>query len=141
MSVDMKMQERCKRLVEREVYCHVGGLIDLIDEDGMFVEDNFAVEPTDEQIEERARENDETDMTESALDEARDQLIDEFEIYEYWAVSDWLADELKSQGEPVATFGLTNVWGRGTSGQAIALDGVIERIVEQTEYAEYGWEA
>ena len=51
------------------------------------------------------------------------------EIFEHWIVSNHLADALEQQGEAVARdiLGLV-VWGRATTGQAIALDPVIEKI-------------
>lgn len=51
------------------------------------------------------------------------------EVYEHWAVSSWLAEKLIAQGEKVDTdFAGMNVWARTTTGQAILLDRVIERI-------------
>jgi hypothetical protein len=51
------------------------------------------------------------------------------EVYEFWAVSNWLAEKLESQGEKVDTdFAGMNVWARTCTGQGIASDGVIERI-------------
>lgn len=51
------------------------------------------------------------------------------EVYEHWIVSDWLADELEAEGEKVdKDFAGLTVWARTTTGQAIAADGVIERI-------------
>jgi len=54
------------------------------------------------------------------------------EILEYWIVTEYLADKLIEQGEPVAKdiHGLT-VWGRTCSGQAISIDGVIGRIYKE----------
>ena len=51
------------------------------------------------------------------------------EVLEHWIVTDWLADRLEEQGEAVCKdfYGLT-IWGRTTSGQGIALDGVISQI-------------
>lgn len=48
------------------------------------------------------------------------------EVYEHWIVSDWLADRLEEKGEAVNKdfMGLT-LWGRCTTGQAIAMDRVI----------------
>lgn len=60
------------------------------------------------------------------------------EVFEHWAVSPWLAEKLRSQGEKVDTdfpIGPTAggaplaVWARTTSGQAIAMDPVIRGIV------------
>ena len=54
------------------------------------------------------------------------------EPIEFWAVSDYLADELLKRGEAVSKdFWGLNVWGRCTSGQAIAMDTVIEDITEE----------
>ena len=53
-------------------------------------------------------------------------------IYEYWAVSSWLARKLGEAGEAVHTdvFG-HNIWGRCTTGQAISMDHVIREMVRR----------
>ncbi|MFK4131943.1 hypothetical protein ACI2KR_06565 [Pseudomonas luteola] len=63
--------------------------------------------------------------------------VHEFRIdpYEHWIVSDWLAAKLKREGEIIEsdmlrTFNL-NVWGRCTTGQAIYMDSVIEKIAQE----------
>lgn len=55
------------------------------------------------------------------------------DIYEWWAVTSWLAEKLRDRGHPVIInqYGVS-YWGRCTTGQAIKLDGVIKSIV--TEY-------
>jgi len=50
------------------------------------------------------------------------------EIYEYWAVTKWLAEKLKEKGEVVFELWDFHVWGRQTTGQAIKLDPVIQEI-------------
>jgi len=51
------------------------------------------------------------------------------EVFEHWIVSDWLADKLEAKGERIdRDFAGLTIWGRTTTGQAIALDGVIEEI-------------
>lgn len=51
------------------------------------------------------------------------------EVFEHWAVTDWLADKLIEEGEQVdKDFGNLCIWARTTTGQGIASDGVIERI-------------
>jgi hypothetical protein len=51
------------------------------------------------------------------------------EVYEHWAVSNWLAEKLLAHGEKVDTdFAALNVWARQTTGQQISADGVIMRI-------------
>ena len=53
------------------------------------------------------------------------------EIFEYWAISEWLGNTLKKQGEVIFQCLDFTVWGRQTTGQAIALDGVIQEIVKK----------
>lgn len=63
----------------------------------------------------------------------------EWEIFEHWAVTQWLADALIAQGERVDTdFEGLCVWARTTTGQGIAMDSVIRRVVEKlrADYAE-----
>lgn len=51
------------------------------------------------------------------------------EIFEHWIVSEWIAEKLEAKGERVdMDFAGLCVWGRTTTGQSIALDGVIEEI-------------
>lgn len=53
----------------------------------------------------------------------------ECEVYEHWAVSQWLADKLIAQGERVDTdFVGLNIWARTTTGESISVDGCIARI-------------
>lgn len=60
----------------------------------------------------------------------------ECEVYEHWAVSQWLAEKLAAKGERVDTdFAGLNIWGRTTTGQAISSDDVIAAIVTETGYA------
>ena len=51
------------------------------------------------------------------------------EVYEHWAVSQWLAEKLIAQGEKVDTdFAALNVWARTSKDQPISADDVIVRI-------------
>ena len=59
------------------------------------------------------------------------ELEPEFlEPYEFWIVTNWLADKLREKNEIVAEFMGFNIWGRLTTGQAILLDDIINRIAE-----------
>lgn len=60
------------------------------------------------------------------------------EIYEWWLISDWLADKLREFEQPVLAVEYGTWWGRTTIGQAIKMDYVIRKIVEATDYAKYG---
>lgn len=58
------------------------------------------------------------------------------EVYEHWAVSDWLADKLIAHGEKVdKDFAGMCVWARTTTGQAIYADDVIEQIAKELALA------
>lgn len=55
----------------------------------------------------------------------------EWEIFEHWIVSDWLADKLRARGERVGELDGLTVWGRSTTGQAIYMDSVIQAIYRE----------
>lgn len=68
----------------------------------------------------------------------------EWEVFEHWSISEWLGRKLEALGERVDfDFGGMVVWGRTTTGQGIAMDGVIRRIVESIDKepaSPRGWE-
>jgi len=50
------------------------------------------------------------------------------EIYEFWSVSEWLANKLEAKGEIIFECLDFIVWGRQATGQAIYMDRVIQDI-------------
>jgi hypothetical protein len=54
------------------------------------------------------------------------------EIFEHWIVSSWLASKLKAFGETVICdfYGL-DIWCRATTGQAIYIDWVVQKIYNE----------
>ena len=54
------------------------------------------------------------------------------EIFEHWIVSDWLARKLKARGYTTGELCGLTIWGRGTTGQSICLDHVIQDIALET---------
>jgi hypothetical protein len=69
----------------------------------------------------------EHDYARQVCDEARLDP-DTHEAYEHWIVSPWFARMLSDRGEMTGELlGLT-IWGRCTTGQAIAMDGVVLEI-------------
>ena len=67
---------------------------------------------------------------ESLLDSLQN-LDENSEIMEWWLVTPYMAELLKENGEVIlAAYGCC-WWGRQTSGQALCMDGVIQRIAEQ----------
>ena len=58
------------------------------------------------------------------------------DVFEWWAVSEYLYRKLKEKGHVVCDCGSCYVWGRTTTGQAILLDGVISEICSDMEILE-----
>lgn len=63
--------------------------------------------------------------------EAWENRSHDTEIFQFFIVSDWLADKLSEIDEPVAKdFYGVSWWGRTCCGQAIEADGTIQKILE-----------
>ena len=110
MKIKITQQEidcKAKFLVEREVCYCVSALIDELMGNQTYV---------DELIE-----------YESRIDDEGNQL----EVFEYWIVSDWLADKLKARDEVVFEFFGLTIWGRTTTDQAIYCDYDIQEITKK----------
>jgi len=59
------------------------------------------------------------------------QAVEDYEppeVLEHWIVTPWLGKQLKERGEAVGELFDFTIWGRTTSGQSIAWDGVIREI-------------
>jgi len=98
-------QERLRKYVDNLVYYCQSYLVDKMLENGTFSYDD---------IQNFYDEDDEPQ-----------------EIYEWWIVDSWLLEELKKENEPVLENDYGEWWGRTTTGQAIFLDGIIERIYKK----------
>lgn len=57
--------------------------------------------------------------------------IEPQEIFEWWLVTDWLAEHLIAIGEPVLENDYGFWWGRTCSGQSILQDGTLQQIVKK----------
>ena len=106
---------------------------------------NFECGTEDEKNTEIARledlisEYDDTDISEqiqNEIDELNDLESEPAEIYEWWIVTNWLAEKLEIQGQCILEYANMHFWGRQTTGQAILLDRVISRICEGMEILE-----
>lgn len=60
-----------------------------------------------------------------------DDETDTHEIFEHWAVTNYLAKKLEEKGERVVDMSNLKIWCRTTTGQQIAADGVIEEIATE----------
>ena len=77
--------------------------------------------------------NQDTDETSEADDWeglCEEQGIEPYEreAYEHWIVSNWMGERLSEKGETVREFMGLTIWARGTTGQAVYMDGVIQEI-------------
>ncbi len=132
----MTTHEKARKLVDREVHLCLSSLVDdlvKVYHRAMSAKDEFGYKPQplpwdyeDEilmlhrPVEIRTVGNDGEEETE------------EHEIFEHWAVSNWLGEKLRDEGERVVEFANLHIWCRTTTGQMIAADGVFERIAEET---------
>lgn len=118
-------QKKNEILVCREVYsCFSYGFDELLKGGLVSYEDIENLYLSDDQI----KEYNSDIKTEEDLSDFRDNGNDTQEIYEYWIVSEWFYNKLKSIGEPVCEWGNLYIWGRTCTGQAICLDYTIDKI-------------
>ncbi len=139
-----KNQEIKGKFIGRDVYCNVNSLMENQKdwENGNLFEEieNLSVSMCPEcegNVPEYLEEGDTCIHCAKGIIEYQTQ-----EILEWWAVSNWFAEKLKEEGQPIYDSGSVMVWGRCCSGQAILLDGVISRICEDMEILEgqkYEW--
>lgn len=52
------------------------------------------------------------------------------EIFEWWLISPWLGKKLQIEGEPVIDNSYGIWWGRTTTGQALAMDYIIQKVYD-----------
>lgn len=67
------------------------------------------------------------------LEEELRELEDEKDILEWWVVSSFLESRLRAKGESFLVTDFETWWGRGCTGQGIALDGTIVEIAKDME--------
>ena len=115
-------QAKLDRFVHNEVLCCVSGVV----EELLKYDENLLCEILEAQTPVPCE-----DCDQCYADNAEECEHPQYrEIFEWWAVSNYLGQKLQERGELVHDdfFGLT-IWGRCTTGQAIMLDSVIEDIV------------
>jgi len=69
------------------------------------------------------------DAYESACEELPESQL--AEVYELWAVDDWLATKLHDNGETVTEYKDLNIWSRLTTGQEMIIDGCMIDITKR----------
>jgi len=121
---EIERQEKNGRIVENNVFCNQSMLVEKLISEGVFnLDDVENLYLSDEQIKDYFSVE-----TEEEMEEIRDNGEGTQEIYEWWVVSDYMADKLKNLGEPVLENDYGTWWGRTCTGQAIKLDSVIDKM-------------
>lgn len=105
----MKLNTLAERIIDKNVFCSQTSLVSK-----SFETEIFDLEDINNLF---AKEREE--------DEEQEQ-----EIFEWVLVSDWLAENLDKQGEPVLFNDYGTWWGRTTFGQMYCMDTVIENIAK-----------
>ncbi len=72
------------------------------------------------------------DYVDALRDAVRDNAEPE-EVYEWYLVSEWLGRKLAAIGECVLDSGYGVFWGRTCTGQAVIMDGTLQRVAELFE--------
>lgn len=85
-----------------------------------------------EQVEYDAFTND-IETLENDLSELESEQEEPQDIFEWWVITDWLANKLEAYGEPILRSDYETWWGRTCSGQSISMDYVIEQIVKDLQ--------
>lgn len=76
-----------------------------------------------------AIEGEEIDGLDDWREKVRDNAWDhQAEVYEWWRVTKWLADNLESIGECVLDNNYGTWWGRTCTGQGLIMDGTLQQI-------------
>jgi len=146
-------QEKCKEIVSREVYINQNfliekllkkGIINIEEIDNYYIDNSEKLEELENELEELENELEELENKSEEelkkinkkieeLKTSKEELEEEQEIpqeiLEWWAVSEWFAQKLEKQNEPIINNEYGIWWGRTISGQSIFMDFVIRKIV------------
>lgn len=68
----------------------------------------------------------------ASLEQMQDDGADQQEPLEWWFVTNWLFNALRDRNEVVLDSDYGPLWGRGTSGQRIVMDSVIEELAKES---------
>lgn len=94
-----------KKIIAMHIYCPAPQeLLEALNESEDFINIHFNVLEEEQPLE----------------DELRD-------IFEYYLVSDYLGEKLKAINEPIMNLSTCSLWGRTCTGQAIEMDGTIQK--------------
>lgn len=124
-----KVHKLTERLIQNEIHLCVSNVVDrLLETDESLTEEyHDAVYAASKPC----RVCDDCTGYDGDMDKAPEDCSDHIhpEVYEWYAISDSLARDLRTQGEVILDdcYGMT-VWGRTVTGQAIILDGTMQKV-------------
>lgn len=116
--------DKAQRLVENEIYVCLSSLISHLLAFDETLQDEYYSQDFTHKVDCYDCDGDDDDCwtcEDGEVEELREPL-------EFWSVSNYLAEKLKNEDESVMEYCGLNIWCRCTSGQAIALDYVINQI-------------
>lgn len=125
------LQQATQRLIDRDIYCNQSMLVDAAFKNEFFQYDDInniihgdTTCPTyGEPV--LPNEDGNCSLCDEPMDESR-------EVFEWYLVSDWLAEKLEEVGAVVLINDYGTWWGRTCTGQAISMDGTeIEAIAKK----------
>ncbi len=141
-----EIHEAAERIIKNDIYCCDSALISDLLADHLLWIDTFSADQIEnlsesiEQVLERWEVEEPENyalyhnhLEDGSLRSICDTLEDSREtqeIFEWWRVSEFLADQLSSLGQPILRNCYGTWWGRCATGQAIILDGTIQQVIQ-----------
>lgn len=116
-----ELDEAATRMVRNEVHLCLSGVVY-----GLTRNDRTAGDGT--VIPHGLTDEDVINLWSPVYESEEDEEQNPMEVFEHWAVSDWLAEQLTAHHERVVEFFDLMVWCRTCTGQGISSDGVIQTI-------------
>lgn len=140
---EIRIEQLARMYSEREILCRDSSLVDdllkhcydlpreLMSEWVLPDPSNWDIEECREWLEERGYGH---ELEDADVDDWRDAVQDNAEpaeIYEWWRVTKWLADNLQGIGQPVLSNAYGDWWGRCCTGQGYIMDGTLQAVARR----------
>jgi len=130
-------EEKVKMLVEREVIYNQGLLVEALIKNGWEGNEPRIDWDTDI-VNMHLTEEEAKNLGFDSLEDAQDNGQDTKEVFEWWLVTDWLAQILERLGCVVIKSDYANWWGRTETGQGLTMDcdlnGVADHLIKKYGY-------
>lgn len=139
------LEERIERIVNNEILTCQSSLVEkLLSENivnyddivNLYKDNSEEIEELQEKLEELENQDNEEeneveiDNLQSKIEELESEQEEPQDIFEWWVVTNWMADKLEEIGEPILRSDYETWWGRTCTGQSIKMDYSIRLMVE-----------